>query len=269
MRFNDLYPGLGLAPNRSARRDAATAELLLVPSRGSRSTAVYNVHSYHTKVPPEAIEPFIAHHTRSGAVVLDPFAGSGMTGVAARRLGRRAKLNDLSPAAAHIAWNVTHGCDPLKIQTAADAVLADVASVFEKVYGTMCQGCGSNATIAFTIWSDRLACPRCNRAVSIWEAAADCATGRVEDSFRCPSCRAAIRRRGATRVDSSPASLALDCASCGRQIRNATIRDTETALTFRRLDIKAWYPTTPLGADREMYVRSALGARGIASVADT
>jgi DNA modification methylase len=35
--------------------------------------------------------------------VLDSFRGSGMTGVPAALSGRRALLNDLSPAAVHIA----------------------------------------------------------------------------------------------------------------------------------------------------------------------
>lgn len=268
MRFEDLYPGLGLTPNRARRRDATAPELLLVPSRGSRSTAVYNAHSYHTKVPPEAIEPFIAHHTRPGAVVLDPFAGSGMTGVAASRLGRHAKLNDLSPAAAHIGWNLTHACDPTALQMAAARALADVASAFRKLYATACGGCGGPATTAFTIWSDRIACPRCAHAVSIWQAATDPATGSVQATFRCPSCRTTMRRRGAARVDTIPASIATDCAACGRQTREATETDVDRGTSFRRADIDTWYPTTPLGADREMYVRSALGARGIASVAD-
>jgi len=37
--------------------------------------------------------------------VLDPIAGSGMTGLGAATVGRRAVLNDLSPAAVHIARN--------------------------------------------------------------------------------------------------------------------------------------------------------------------
>jgi len=60
--------------------------------RGGKGTPVYLAHSYPTKVPPEAIEPLIEHFTRPGDVVVDSFAGSGMTGVAAMRLGRHAYL---------------------------------------------------------------------------------------------------------------------------------------------------------------------------------
>ncbi|MDQ3689145.1 MAG: hypothetical protein M3406_03750, partial [Chloroflexota bacterium] len=261
-------PNLGLTANRRARRDTTGAEMLLAPSHGSRSTPVYNAHSYHTKVPPEAIEPFIAHHTEPGAVVLDPFAGSGMTGVAASRLGRLAKLSDLSPAAAHIAWNLTHACDPVRFQAAAQGVLAEMARDFDELYGTACWGCGDRATIAYTIWTDRLACPGCAAAVSVWQSATDPATGRVDASFRCPSCRTVIRRRGARRIDSVPASLAVDCGDCGRLSHDATDSEAESGLSFRREDITSWYPTTALRADREMYIRSALGTRGITSLAD-
>src|SRR5690606_8624759 len=78
---------------------------------GGRNSSFYLAHSYHTKVPPEAIEPFIEHYTMPGDVVLDPFCGSGMTGVAAALSGRRAILNDLSPAAIHLAWNHSRPCE--------------------------------------------------------------------------------------------------------------------------------------------------------------
>src|SRR5271165_3103391 len=89
-----------------------------------KNDAIYNAHSYHTKVPPRSIIPYILHYTQPGDLVLDPFCGSGMTGVAAQmcahpaadildqfpelrdRVGPRAcVLNDLSPAACHIAYN--------------------------------------------------------------------------------------------------------------------------------------------------------------------
>ena len=45
-----------------------------------RSDPVYMAHAYLTKVPVTAIAPFIEAFTEPGDVVLDPFAGSGMTG---------------------------------------------------------------------------------------------------------------------------------------------------------------------------------------------
>lgn len=73
----------------------------------TKGSAVYQAHTYPTKIPPQAIVPFIEASTQVGAVVADPFAGSGMTGVAALLSGRSAVLSDLSPGAVHLARNHT------------------------------------------------------------------------------------------------------------------------------------------------------------------
>ena len=52
-----------------------------------KTHAVYRAHGYHTKVPHLAIAPSILHYTEPGDLVLDGFAGSGMTGVAAQWCG--------------------------------------------------------------------------------------------------------------------------------------------------------------------------------------
>ena len=38
--------------------------------RAGKGTSFYRAHTYHTKVPPQGIEAFIAHYTRPGQVVL-------------------------------------------------------------------------------------------------------------------------------------------------------------------------------------------------------
>src|SRR5690554_1923151 len=48
-----------------------------------KNNPIYNVHSYHTKVPHPAIMRYILHYTQPGDIIFDGFAGSGMTGVAA------------------------------------------------------------------------------------------------------------------------------------------------------------------------------------------
>lgn len=270
MTFRDLYPDLGLDGWIPGRRSLAVADATtyLEVGRGSKGSPVFNVHSYHTKVPPEAIEPFIEHYTKPGATVLDPFSGSGMTGVAARRTGRRAILNDLSPVAAHIAWNVTHRCDPEALATAAARVLSQARPLLVELYSGACGACGRRASIAYTIWSDRLECPRCGNLVSVWDACADRLTGTVSASVHCPRCRASSPRRSCARRDRTPVWIATDCETCGRTERAVTVEDLSVESFWGSAPIPDWYPTTPVGADREMYIRSALGLQGITAVQD-
>ena len=53
-----------------------------------KNSAIYNAHTYHTKVPYEIIMRYILHYTQPGDVILDGFAGTGMTGVAAASCGQ-------------------------------------------------------------------------------------------------------------------------------------------------------------------------------------
>ena len=67
------------------------APTIAQPSVGTvsagKNTYTYDAHTYHTKVPPQGIAEVLRGHLPTGGLVLDPFAGSGMTGVAARALG--------------------------------------------------------------------------------------------------------------------------------------------------------------------------------------
>src|SRR3989440_2389859 len=69
-------------PNTPYSREPFAADV----SEG-KNDPIYNAHSYHTKVPHKAIMRYILHYTEPGDVVLDGFAGSGMTGVAAQICG--------------------------------------------------------------------------------------------------------------------------------------------------------------------------------------
>jgi len=120
-----------------------------------KNDRIYNTHSYHTKVPPRGITPYILHYTRPGDLVLDPFCGSGMSGVAAQmcanppadlleqfpelkdRVGPRACiLHDLSPAACHIAYNYNTPVKVEALQVEFDRIKAAVKEEFDWLYGT-------------------------------------------------------------------------------------------------------------------------------------
>jgi len=139
--------------------------------KAGKNTAIYNAHSYHTKVPPKGIVPYLEHYTDPGDLVLDPFCGSGMTGVACLMTGRNAILNDLSPAATHIAYNYVTPVNVDALKREFNRIKAAVADEFEWLYGTTCDRCGGPAIIQYTIWSDVFACKACNRDILLWDVA--------------------------------------------------------------------------------------------------
>jgi DNA-directed RNA polymerase subunit RPC12/RpoP len=160
------------------------------PVKAKRSGTIYNAHSYHTKVPPEGIVPYIEHYTDPGDLVLDPFCGSGMTGVAALMTDRHVILNELSPAAVHITYNYCTPVDAEALKREFERIKAAVKEEFDWFYGTTCDRCGGPATIQYTIWSDVFECARCGGEIVLWNAAVDPDTGKVAREFACPTCQA-------------------------------------------------------------------------------
>lgn len=233
---------------------------------GGRNSPFYTAHSYHTKVPPEAISPFIEHYTKPGDVVLDPFSGSGMTGVAAALAGRKAILSDLSPAAAHLAWNHTRPCNPEALAAAFNEIDRAVSKQFKRLYATQ-DGRGRPSLIHWTLWSTRHRCPKCAKEFLLWDAM-DRKTGRLGSSISCPRCNKQVRRSDLEVLGSQPAWVAYEDQDGRRFEKPASKEDIKHALKFRRSKIKAWFPTTPLTADREMFIRCALQLQSVSSVAD-
>ena len=46
------------------------------PITTTKATAIYNMHTYWSKKPHDAIRQYIRHYTQPGDLVLDPFCGS-------------------------------------------------------------------------------------------------------------------------------------------------------------------------------------------------
>ena len=184
-----------------------------------KGNAFYKAHSYPTKVPHPAIMRFILHYTRPGDVVLDGFAGTGMTGVAAQARGnpepkvkqaieaelgaeniewgaRRAILGELGPSATFIAAGVNLPVDG----DAFDRASQELLERFDREYGWMYRtqvttgGETREAGIDYTVWSEVFTCPHCGSEVVFYDVAFVPATGRVRDRFDCTSCGASLKK---------------------------------------------------------------------------
>lgn len=232
---------------------------------GQRNTALYNAHSYHTKLPPEAITPFIKHFTRRGDVVLDPFCGTGMTGVAASQAGRRAILNDLSVAAAHLSYNHTRPCDPRELQAEFDKVAADLNDEFREIYA--CSDRGKVGYLLYTLWGRDAICPSCKKAFSIWDAI-DRESGRMPLLVTCPRCGAGTAKQGLKYAGSKPVLLSYETASGQRVERAPNAADLKLIAEQSAIAPRDWYPDVHIDPSREMYIRSALHLQGIKTVSD-
>lgn len=233
---------------------------------GGRSSPFYQAHSYHTKVPPESITPFIEHFTKPGDVILDPFCGSGMTGVAAALAGRHAILNDLSPAAVHLAWNHTHACDPDVLEERFAAMEKDLLAKFSSMYMTR-HPKGGAGYIHWTLWSTEHCCPECSKKFRLWDAM-DQESGRLGTVIECPKCESEIKRSRLETLNSVPVWIAYETKDGKRHEKAASAHDVKLALAHTRQAIDKWFPDVSVDQNREMYIRCALARQNITTVAD-
>jgi DNA modification methylase len=231
--------------------DAATDDYrrppFAAPVKAGKNTPIYNAHSYHTKVPPQGIVPYIEHYTDPGDLLLDPFCGSGMTGVAALMTGRRAILSDLSPAAVHIARNYCAHVNVAALRQEFERIKAAVKDEFDWLYGTTCDRCGGPATIRYTIWSDVFDCGRCGTELVLWDLAVDKSSDDVRETFTCPTCGVGWRKGQLRWLKSVPVVTNYECPACKPKRAEHPTSDAEKQriVEIEAKEIPYWYPTTP------------------------
>ncbi len=200
-----------------------------------KTHAIYRAHGYHTKVPHLAIVPSILHYTEPGDLVLDGFAGSGMTGVAAQWCGtapesyrksleaqwskdgfgkpnwglRRTIQNDLSPLAGFVAANYALPFDVDAFAEAGRTLLDEVEDEVGWMYETLHTDGQTKGRIDYTVWSQVFSCPECAGEIEFVEEALDRTTGRVKDTFPCPRCDVQLNKNKLERIletDADPAT---------------------------------------------------------------
>lgn len=178
------------------------------PLEATRTGPLYNAFSYPTKISPEAIGLFIATHTAVGATIVDVFAGSGTTGVAAilcerptlgmiehaQRIGlepqwgpRNAHLFDVGVLGSFISQVLTNPPAPHEFEAAAAELLERATDRMDEAYSALDPE-GRAGTIRHVIWSEVVRCPTCSTELPIWEVAVHRDPAAFAKSFACPTC---------------------------------------------------------------------------------
>ncbi len=219
-----------------------------------KNTYVYDAHTYHTKVPPEAITQLLLHYTGEGDLVLDPFCGSGMTGVAALELKRKVILIDLSPAAGFITYNYLTPVNPVIYEDAVQRILESCAEDEQALYSTTCRQCGSTIPIEYMVWSYGAVCPSCGQEFNVWDVARDekpsVKESRIKAAFSCPYCCASLQKNRLQRTKLYPIEVGYKCCgSMQKEVRAAPNAEDLSRLgqiEQNGIPEALWYPSDRL-----------------------
>lgn len=259
------------------------------PIETTKATALYNIHSYFSKKPYDAIREYIRHYTRSGDLILDPFCGSGSTALAALLDNRRVIAIDRSPAATFITKSY---CTPVDVRALMEnwaQVLLAVKPEIDQLYETQCDRCGGRAMTAYTVYSQIFQCPRCLNKISLYdclEVQGQTAQGKPKTVSICPLCAARgvheVIRSQSEKFGFTPVSISYEClGGCRprRSVRSHNDEDRNKRTYFEKYDlakldeingapIPYWYPRGYDMTSFSRYQRDALYYYGVREVSD-
>jgi len=173
-----------------------------------KNDPLYAVPSYHTKVPPKAIQNYLLHYTKPGDLVLDGFCGTGMTGVAAagcstpdmevaarfstyEKGARRAILIDLSPAAAFIASVMNAPLDDYLSDGVNGALGEFLKKEVVPLYAY--SNGGAKDYFDYAVFSDWGECTNCGGTFLLYDHVIDETQPCILSEYPCPHCGAIIK----------------------------------------------------------------------------
>lgn len=178
-----------------------------------KNSVIYNAHTYHTKVPHQIIMRYILHYTQPGDIVLDSFAGTGMTGVAASTCNspdfetkksieidfsnagykaphwgiRHTICGDLSPLCFHISTNYNSKIDTKKLTKVVDEIIEKLNERFSDFYKIKLSN-GSYGHINYFVWSEIVACNNCGKELNVHDLSFNYETKTLFNTLKCPFC---------------------------------------------------------------------------------
>ncbi|RJQ67303.1 MAG: DNA methylase [Desulfobacteraceae bacterium] len=223
-----------------------------------RTDPIYNCHGYLTKVPVNAILPFIEYYSEPNDTIADIFAGSGMSGIAAAISGRNALLSDISVFGQHIAQGYLSKVNPSDFMKTAKRVVSVVRKNAGDFYKTIRLEDGKPVELIRTIWSFVYVCPECGHKLTFFDHV------NIPDKERkevCSDCGKDFSRRSWGVRGDVPVRVVVD-GVYGKQIEQEVQRVDYDNISRAEKDPRLKkVPSLPIDPDREMYSRSGLGKR--------
>ncbi len=193
--------------------------LYSTPFPSTRTGALFNAFSYPTKISPEAEAIFIACHTKIGDTVMDPFGGSGTTGIATllsdcptpemlkkvKELGlnpiwgpRKAVVYELSPMGC-LLGKVMCTTKSTLFKKHAESLLKIASDICQTVY-VVKDNNGNDSLLRHAIWSDVVVCPHCGKEYLYAKLAVNEYPLKFKEESICPFCSGNIHLSDAERA---------------------------------------------------------------------
>lgn len=183
-------------------------KLFSKPLPSTRGGAFYNSFPYPTKISPEAIAVYIASATNPEDTVLDTFAGSGSTGIAALLAEhptekmietasnlevepvwgkRNAVLYEIGTYAAFATRTITNRLKAKEYTVAVEDFIMRAEKLVSELYAAKSPD-GKDGFIRYAIWTEVLICPECKAELDYFENGTSRNPATFYNKIECPHC---------------------------------------------------------------------------------
>lgn len=136
----------------------------------SQHTPAYLMHKFWARRPWPVFRAIIERFTKPGDIILDPFAGGGVTLVEGLICRRRVVAVDLNPLACYIMRHEVKPLDLQRFSVAVEALRERLESLMTRIYGVRCPNCHSQGLAEWVEYEREAEKP-------------------LQIKVKCPSCR--------------------------------------------------------------------------------
>ncbi len=194
-------------------------------------TPIYKMHKYFARRPHNVFRAIIEHYSKRGDIILDPFAGGGVTVVEGLTAHRRVIACDVNPIASFIQFAQVLDISPANFVRQAGVIKKRVHDAFGCGYRTHCRQCdNSQAHVRWFEHAYRTMCPSCNAATLLSnDKLFSHEDKETAGKYVCQHCSKPFRSVSTPRIGSELVSLRYRCHVCGAH-ENAPPQDDDRQL---------------------------------------
>jgi putative DNA methylase len=139
-----------------------------MPSKGH--TSIYKIHKYFARRPHNQFRAMIEHYVPADGVVLDCFAGGGVTLVEGLTVGRRVVSIDVNPVASLVQQGQVLDVSALQINELTTRLSSSILTEIGTWFETQCRQCFESTPYRWIERAYFVNCPKCNSDTLLDEA---------------------------------------------------------------------------------------------------
>ena len=246
-----------------------------LPSKGH--TSIYKIHKYFARRPHNQFRAIIEHYVPENGVVLDCFAGGGVTLVEGLTSNRRVISLDLNSIASLVQQAQVIEVPASRINEVTSQLALEIQKVVGSWFETECRHCEESTPYRWIERAYVVSCPTCSEDVLLSESNKFLqSSGKIKNgSYKCTNCSNSFESVSTVRNSSRILNVRYKCGSCGIE-ETASPTHEDIALSEHVREIEASFlkkqklavPVEEIPMDWDRQSEDALRRKGFVTFAD-